>query len=71
MVRERYDCAASFVDVHHTEKEEGIHSTAASGPVHCGKGKDVCLHVESTSIMDESMYCLIMYYALHVQYVTI
>jgi len=40
MVRELYEYAASFVDVHHTGREEHIHSTAASGPVHCGKSED-------------------------------
>ena len=46
LVKELYECAAFFVDVHHTEREEHIHSTAAGGPVHCGKSEDVCLHVE-------------------------
>ena len=41
LVKELYECAASCVDVHHTEEEECIHSTAASGPVHCGKSEDV------------------------------
>ena len=68
---EWYECAASFVDVLHTEKEECIHSTTASGPVRCGKREDVCLHVESTSKMDKNMFCHIVYYALHVQYVAI
>ena len=40
MVRELSECAASFVDVHRTEREERIHSTAASGLVHCGKSED-------------------------------
>ena len=37
---ELYECAAFLVGVHHTETEEHIHSTAASGPVHCGKSED-------------------------------
>lgn len=40
LVKELYECAAFFVDVHHTEREEHIHSTAAGGPVHCGKSED-------------------------------
>lgn len=65
-MKELYECAAFFVDVHHTEREERIHSTAAGGPVHCGKSEDVCLHVEPPSKIDRNMYFLIAYYALHV-----